>query len=137
MSGLLLKRIDTGEQSTLDLKGLFYGIGHTPNSHLLEGQIELDNTDYVLVKEGTAETSVEGVFAAGDIQVFFSIIFYSMRSYFYIFYKLKALFEYLISMVIKYAKANHRLYLLEIYDGELAAKEDIEQCLEAWVIIGY
>ncbi|KMZ61090.1 Thioredoxin-disulfide reductase [Zostera marina] len=68
MSGLLLKRIDTGEQSTLDLKGLFYGIGHTPNSHLLEGQIELDNTDYVLVKEGTAETSVEGVFAAGDIQ---------------------------------------------------------------------
>ncbi|KAJ8509790.1 hypothetical protein OPV22_000224 [Ensete ventricosum] len=45
-----------------------YGRWHTPNSQLLEGQIELDSSGYILVKEGTAKTSVEGVFAAGDVQ---------------------------------------------------------------------
>ncbi|RWW54280.1 hypothetical protein BHE74_00039144, partial [Ensete ventricosum] len=68
MSGVLTKRVDTGEESVIDVKGLFYGIGHTPNSQLLEGQIELDSSGYILVKEGTAKTSVEGVFAAGDVQ---------------------------------------------------------------------
>eukprot|EP00262_Sarcandra_glabra_P022192 TRINITY_DN973_c0_g1_i1.p1 TRINITY_DN973_c0_g1~~TRINITY_DN973_c0_g1_i1.p1 ORF type:complete len:524 (+),score=94.58 TRINITY_DN973_c0_g1_i1:143-1714(+) len=68
MSGILLKKLDTGEESVLEVKGLFYGIGHTPNSQLLEGQIELDSSGYVLVKEGDARTSVEGVFAAGDVQ---------------------------------------------------------------------
>ncbi|CAA6668983.1 unnamed protein product [Spirodela intermedia] len=70
MSGVLLQKIDTGEESVLEVKGLFYGIGHSPNSQLLEGQVELDTAGYVLVKEGTAKTSVEGVFAAGDVQVF-------------------------------------------------------------------
>ncbi|XP_072975320.1 thioredoxin reductase NTRC-like isoform X1 [Typha angustifolia] len=68
MSGVLLKRFDTGEELVLEAKGLFYGIGHTPNSQLLEGQIELDSSGYILIKEGTAKTSVEGVFAAGDVQ---------------------------------------------------------------------
>ncbi|KAF6140768.1 hypothetical protein GIB67_035195 [Kingdonia uniflora] len=68
MSGILLRRLDTREESVLEVKGLFYGIGHTPNSQLLEGQIELDTSGYVLVKEGTAKTSVQGVFAAGDVQ---------------------------------------------------------------------
>lgn len=68
MSGILLKRVDTGEESVLEVKGLFYGIGHSPNSMLLEGQVELDHSGYVLVKEGSADTSVEGVFAAGDVQ---------------------------------------------------------------------
>ncbi|KAI3850591.1 hypothetical protein MKX03_024126 [Papaver bracteatum] len=68
MSGVLIRNIDSGEESVLDVKGLFYGIGHTPNSELLAGQIELDSSGYVLVKEGTAETSVQGVFAAGDVQ---------------------------------------------------------------------
>ncbi|KAK1278355.1 Thioredoxin reductase NTRC [Acorus gramineus] len=68
MSGLQLKKLDTGDESILDVRGLFYGIGHTPNSRLLEGQIELDTSGYVLVKEGSAKTSVEGVFAAGDVQ---------------------------------------------------------------------
>lgn len=52
----------------LEAKGLFYGIGHSPNSQFLEGQVELDSSGYVLVKEGSAKTSVEGVFAAGDVQ---------------------------------------------------------------------
>ncbi|RCV14332.1 hypothetical protein SETIT_2G417000v2 [Setaria italica] len=68
MSGIQLKRTDTGEESVLEVKGLFYGIGHTPNSQLLQGQIELDSTGYILVKEGSAKTSVDGVFAAGDVQ---------------------------------------------------------------------
>lgn len=68
MSGVLLKRVDTGEESILEAKGLFYGIGHSPNSQLLSGQVELDTSGYILIKEGTAKTSVEGVFAAGDVQ---------------------------------------------------------------------
>ncbi|KAI0519940.1 hypothetical protein KFK09_007403 [Dendrobium nobile] len=68
MSGVLLRRFDTGEESVLDAKGLFYGIGHSPNSHILEGQVELDSSGYIFVKDGTSKTSVEGVFAAGDVQ---------------------------------------------------------------------
>ncbi|KAI5682852.1 hypothetical protein M9H77_04080 [Catharanthus roseus] len=68
MSGILIRKTDTQEESVLEAKGLFYGIGHSPNSQLLEGQVDLDSTGYVLVKEGTADTSVEGVFAAGDVQ---------------------------------------------------------------------
>ncbi|XP_020600305.1 thioredoxin reductase NTRC [Phalaenopsis equestris] len=68
MSGVLIKRVDTGEESVLDAKGLFYGIGHSPNSQILEGQVELDRSGYIYVKDGTSKTSVEGVFAAGDVQ---------------------------------------------------------------------
>ncbi|GFY98207.1 NADPH-dependent thioredoxin reductase C [Actinidia rufa] len=69
MAGILVRKVDTGEESVLEAKGSFYGIGHSPNSQFLEGQIELDSSGYVLVKEGTANTSVEGVFAAGDVQI--------------------------------------------------------------------
>ncbi|KAJ7549250.1 hypothetical protein O6H91_07G046200 [Diphasiastrum complanatum] len=68
MSGIILKNMITGEQRILDVKGLFYGIGHTPNSQFLEGQVKLDSAGYVVVRNGGAETSVEGVFAAGDLQ---------------------------------------------------------------------
>lgn len=69
MSGILTRKTDTGEESVLEAKGLFYGIGHSPNSQLLEGQVELDSSGYVLVQDGSGKTSVEGVFAAGDVQV--------------------------------------------------------------------
>ncbi|KAL3623749.1 hypothetical protein CASFOL_032565 [Castilleja foliolosa] len=68
MSGVLVRNADTNEESVIEVKGLFYGIGHSPNSQLLEGQVELDASGYVLVEEGSAKTSVEGVFAAGDVQ---------------------------------------------------------------------
>nr|GEV01062.1 NADPH-dependent thioredoxin reductase 3 [Tanacetum cinerariifolium] len=68
MSGIKIKRHDTGEESVLEAKGLFYGIGHTPNSQLLEGQVDLDSAGYILVEDGSAKTSVDGVFAAGDVQ---------------------------------------------------------------------
>ncbi|KAK7837043.1 nadph-dependent thioredoxin reductase 3 [Quercus suber] len=68
MSGILLRKVDTGEESVLEAKGLCYGIGHSPNSHLLDGQVELDRSGYKFVEEGTAKTSVEGLFAVGDVQ---------------------------------------------------------------------
>ncbi|XP_058205254.1 NADPH-dependent thioredoxin reductase 3 isoform X2 [Rhododendron vialii] len=68
MSGILVRKLETGEESVLEAKGLFYGIGHSPNSQFLEGQVKLDDSGYLLVDEGTAKTSVEGVFAAGDVQ---------------------------------------------------------------------
>eukprot|EP00270_Netrium_digitus_P011364 TRINITY_DN3610_c0_g1_i1.p1 TRINITY_DN3610_c0_g1~~TRINITY_DN3610_c0_g1_i1.p1 ORF type:complete len:548 (+),score=109.81 TRINITY_DN3610_c0_g1_i1:197-1840(+) len=68
MTGLLLKDKGTEETTQLPVRGLFYGIGHTPNSELLDGQVELDDAGYVKVKGRSMNTSVEGVFAAGDLQ---------------------------------------------------------------------
>ncbi|MBS8122209.1 thioredoxin-disulfide reductase [Candidatus Vampirococcus lugosii] len=52
----------------LEIGGLFYAIGHTPNTKFLDGQIELDQDGYIITKSGTTQTSVPGVFAAGDVQ---------------------------------------------------------------------
>ncbi len=56
----------TGEQSELETDGLFIAIGHRPNSDLFRGKLDMDETGYITVHKGTY-TSVEGVFAAGDI----------------------------------------------------------------------
>ncbi|GIL65683.1 hypothetical protein Vafri_19341 [Volvox africanus] len=66
LEGLKLFDTRTGEKRTLAVKGLFYGIGHTPNSKLVAGQVELDEAGYVKVNHG-ASTSLPGVFAAGDL----------------------------------------------------------------------
>ena len=67
MAGLALRDTATGEERRLaEVRGLFYGIGHQPNSGLLGGQVELDAAGYVKVREGV-QTSVPGVFAAGDL----------------------------------------------------------------------
>ncbi|EIE25491.1 putative thioredoxin-disulfide reductase [Coccomyxa subellipsoidea C-169] len=66
LKGLVLKDTSNGEDRKLDVRGLFYGIGHQPNSHIIEGQVELDDKGYVKVRHGVS-TNVEGVFAAGDI----------------------------------------------------------------------
>ena len=66
LGGLKLRNTETGDESRLQVKGLFYGIGHTPNSTIFDGQIQLDQGGYVVVNEG-AKTSVEGVFSAGDL----------------------------------------------------------------------
>ncbi|XP_024358174.1 thioredoxin reductase NTRC [Physcomitrium patens] len=68
MGGLRLRNVVSGEERSLQVRGLFYGIGHSPNSQLLEGQVELDDASYVVVEPGTTNTSVEGVYAAGDLQ---------------------------------------------------------------------
>lgn len=68
MSHLVIKNNKTGEESTLEANGLFYAIGHDPATSLVKGQLETDAEGYVVTKPGTPCTSVEGVFAAGDVQ---------------------------------------------------------------------
>jgi thioredoxin reductase (NADPH) len=68
MQGLVVKNRQTGEVSQLAVAGLFYAIGHTPNTALFEGQLELDNVGYIVVQPHSVTTSVPGVFAAGDVQ---------------------------------------------------------------------
>lgn len=58
----------TDEKSLLEAKWLFYAIWHKPNTDFLDGQLELDKTWYIITKPWTTETSVEWVFAAGDVQ---------------------------------------------------------------------
>lgn len=67
MAGVHLFDSKTNEKRDLEVKGLFYGIGHKPNSSIFADQVETDSKGYVLVKNGGPETSVEGVFSAGDL----------------------------------------------------------------------
>lgn len=62
----ILKNIATGEVTSLTVGGIFVAIGHTPNTKIFERQVELDAQGYIVLKDHT-RTSVEGVFAAGDV----------------------------------------------------------------------
>jgi len=68
LTGVKVTNNKTKEESTLDANGLFYAIGHLPNTTFLDGQIELDDTGYIKTQSGTTHTNIEGVFAAGDVQ---------------------------------------------------------------------
>lgn len=68
MTGIKVKDTVTGEERDLSVRGLFYAIGHTPNTKLFQNYLELDSVGYIVVKPGTVETSLEGVYAAGDVQ---------------------------------------------------------------------
>jgi thioredoxin reductase (NADPH) len=67
VSGVRLRNALTGEESKLDVTGVFVAIGHVPRSDLVRGQVELDDAGYVQVRGHSTATSVEGVFAAGDL----------------------------------------------------------------------
>ncbi len=67
VSGVRLRNTVTGEESKLDVTGVFVAVGHDPRSELVRGQVDLDADGYVQVKEHSTATSVEGVFAAGDL----------------------------------------------------------------------
>jgi thioredoxin reductase (NADPH) len=67
VSGLRLRDVETGEHSDLGVTGVFVAIGHVPNTDVFRGQIDLDDAGYVLTHDGS-RTSVEGVFACGDVQ---------------------------------------------------------------------
>jgi thioredoxin reductase (NADPH) len=67
VSGIRLRNAITGEESTLAVTGVFVAIGHDPRSELVRGQVDLDAAGYVQVEGRTTSTSVEGVFAAGDL----------------------------------------------------------------------
>jgi len=68
MTGVRVRNLKTGETQTIDAPGMFVAIGHTPNTKFLNGQLELDDKGFVTLKDAfKTTTSVEGVFAAGDV----------------------------------------------------------------------
>jgi thioredoxin reductase (NADPH) len=66
--GLKVVNAETGAEEIITTDGIFVAIGHTPNTGFLNGQIQTDDLGYIMVKPGTTETNVEGVFACGDVQ---------------------------------------------------------------------
>ena len=67
VSGVRLRNTVTGEEFKLDVTGVFVAVGHDPRSELVRGQVDLDDDGYVQVQQHSTATSVEGVFAAGDL----------------------------------------------------------------------
>jgi len=67
VTGALLKHLKTSAAEELACGGIFMAIGHTPNTAVFQGQLEVDEQGYLLVQDGTSATSVPGVFAAGDV----------------------------------------------------------------------
>ncbi|CDO08019.1 thioredoxin-disulfide reductase [Mycolicibacterium cosmeticum] len=67
VTGIRLRNTVTGEESKLPVTGVFVAIGHDPRSELVRGQVDLDDEGYVKVLGRSTATSVEGVFAAGDL----------------------------------------------------------------------
>ena len=68
MSHLVIKDTATGKEEVVEANGLFYAIGHDPATNLVKGQLDMDQDGYIMTKPGTTMTTVEGVFAAGDVQ---------------------------------------------------------------------
>ncbi|MCY3826664.1 MAG: thioredoxin-disulfide reductase [Candidatus Dadabacteria bacterium] len=68
VTGVRIKDVVTGESYIKECQGMFVAIGHTPNSGIFRGQLDMDDNGYLITSNGTSETSVAGVFAAGDIQ---------------------------------------------------------------------
>ena len=67
VTGVRLKNLKTGEESVQDCDGVFVAIGHSPNTELFKGQLEMNEVGYLITHDGS-KTSVRGVFAAGDCQ---------------------------------------------------------------------
>jgi len=67
VTGARVQNVKSKEVKDISVSGIFYAIGHTPNTQMFENQLDLDATGYIKVKAGTQETSVGGVFAAGDV----------------------------------------------------------------------
>ncbi|MFI3318051.1 MAG: thioredoxin-disulfide reductase [Rikenellaceae bacterium] len=67
VTGLIIRSTE-GMESKIEVAGLFLAIGHHPNTEFLGGQLELDAEGYIATKPGTSLTSIEGIFAAGDVK---------------------------------------------------------------------
>jgi thioredoxin reductase (NADPH) len=70
IAGVVVEDTVTGERSDLRVDGVFIAIGHRPNTDLFQGHLELLDNGYLKTTPGTSYTSVEGVFACGDVQDF-------------------------------------------------------------------
>ena len=68
VTGVRLRNVRTGAERRLDVDGVFVAIGHTPNTSVFRGQVALDDEGYVVTRPGVTQTSMPGVFAAGDVQ---------------------------------------------------------------------
>ncbi|MCX6267861.1 MAG: thioredoxin-disulfide reductase [Bacteroidetes bacterium] len=68
VNGVRVRNVKTGASRDIPVMGVFVAIGHKPNTELFLGQLELDDLNYIKTKPGTTQTSIEGVFAAGDVQ---------------------------------------------------------------------
>jgi thioredoxin reductase (NADPH) len=67
VTGARVQNVKSKEVKDIPVAGIFYAIGHTPNTQMFDGQLDLDEIGYIKVKAGTQETNIEGVFAAGDV----------------------------------------------------------------------
>ncbi|MCA1656921.1 MAG: thioredoxin-disulfide reductase [Actinobacteria bacterium] len=67
LEGIKVRNVKTGDESTLDVNGVFVAIGHVPNTSLFVGQLDMDEAGYLETHDGT-RTNIEGVFACGDVQ---------------------------------------------------------------------
>ena len=65
---IVIENLKTNEKSDLIVSGLFFAIGHEPNTKFLNEQLDIDEQKYVVTEKGSTKTSVSGVFAAGDVQ---------------------------------------------------------------------
>jgi thioredoxin reductase (NADPH) len=68
VTGVRLRNTRTGAAQTLDVDGVFIAIGHSPTTAIFHGQVKTDHEGYIVTTPGTTETSIPGVFAAGDVQ---------------------------------------------------------------------
>ncbi len=68
VTGLRVRHVQSGAVQDLPVDGVFIAIGHTPNTVVFRGQVDLDDEGYILTRPGLTQTSVPGVFAAGDVQ---------------------------------------------------------------------
>jgi thioredoxin reductase (NADPH) len=67
VTGLKVKNVKSGEESEIPVGALFVAIGHTPNTDVFQGQLEQDEQGYIRVQSWNTHTSVDGVFACGDV----------------------------------------------------------------------
>ncbi len=68
VEGVAIRDVKTGEESVLDVTGLFVAIGHEPNTAVFKGQVPMEDSGYLVTLPGSSITEVDGVFACGDVQ---------------------------------------------------------------------
>jgi thioredoxin reductase (NADPH) len=68
VEGVAVRNVASGEETTLPIAGLFVAIGHVPNTSIFEGQLDMDDRGYLLTRDRSSYTNVDGVFASGDVQ---------------------------------------------------------------------